>query len=67
MVPDRYPDISKYPFIIPQKMPYSEISIESNNERVRKIICIHCKYQMFSNMYSPMCGVCNREMITSAK
>lgn len=58
------PDMKSFPFIVPQKLPFPGSIGGGNNERVRTIACIKCKFQCPSNIHDPRCGVCRSEMLT---
>lgn len=56
--------LKEFPFRVPEKMPYTNnVHTKTNNERIRNIACVHCKYQMPSHIYGAMCGVCDHEMV----
>lgn len=57
--------MKSFPFIVPQRLPKSgSPSHEVNNDKIRNICCVHCKYQMPTHIFDPICGVCGHEMIT---
>ncbi len=59
------PDMKSFPFIVPQKLPVQgNIGERGNNEKIRNIACIRCRFQCPSNIFDPRCGVCGSEMLT---
>lgn len=63
----KLPDMNKFPFVVPDKMPYTNNHGKTNNEKVRIVACLNCSYRMYCNMPAPICSVCNREMLTVIK
>lgn len=56
---------SEYESTVPEKLPYSNSTIEYNPEwKARIIACKNCKYRMESKIIAPICGICRREMVT---
>lgn len=59
------PDMKSFPTIVPERLPRSgNIEHNYNDDKLRNIACVHCKYQMPSHVFDPICGVCGHEMLT---